>query len=40
LKKIFGAKFKIKSPTLEDIFIALIEDYEKKTDLKLINLEE
>ncbi len=40
LKKIFGAKFNIKSPTLEDIFIALIEDYEKTTDLKLINLEE
>ncbi len=29
LKKIYGAKFGIKSPALEDIFISLIESYRK-----------
>ena len=40
LKKVYGAKFDIKSPTLEDIFIALIEDYGKTPDLKLRGIEE
>ena len=36
LKKIYGDKYKIKSPSLEDIFILLIEDYRKsvKTIIK------
>ncbi len=33
LKKIYGRKFNIKSPVLEDIFIALIEDYKKSKEV-------
>jgi ABC-2 type transport system ATP-binding protein len=34
LKKIYGARFNIKSPTLEDIFMASIESYKKNAGLK------
>jgi len=40
LKKVYGTKFDIKSPTLEDIFIALIEDYSITIDLKLRDIKE
>jgi ABC-2 type transport system ATP-binding protein len=35
LKNIYGAEFNIKSPTLEDVFIALIEDHDKTKGLRL-----
>ena len=34
LKKIYGVRFNIKSPTLEDIFMASIESYKKNAGLK------
>jgi ABC-2 type transport system ATP-binding protein len=40
LKKVYGAEFKIKSPTLEDIFIALIEDHDRTKGLRLGDVEE
>ncbi len=35
LKKIYGAKFNIKSPTLEDIFIASIESHKKNVSSEI-----
>lgn len=40
LKKVYGAGFNIKSPTLEDVFIALIEDHDRKKGLRLRDIEE
>lgn len=40
LKKVYGAEFNIKSPTLEDVFIALIKDHDRTKGLRLRDIEE